>query len=64
MRELEQTLENTGGIGHAYIVEGEVEGSVEAICAFCEGKLGCAIAGNPDFSVTRHDAFLLQFRSR
>lgn len=55
VRELEETLENSGSIGHAYIVEGEADPAVAAICSFCEGALGCAVAGNPDFVVERFD---------
>lgn len=59
MRELEETLENSGGIGHAYVIEGDAEPAVAAICAFCEERLGCPPAGNPDFVVSRYDTLLV-----
>ncbi len=59
VRELEETLENSGGISHAYIIEGAADASVAAVCDFCEGKLGCAVAGNPDFVVSRYDTLLV-----
>ena len=59
VRELEETLENSGGVGHAYIVEGDAAASVAAVCNFCEEKLGCAVAGNPDFVVARYDTLLV-----
>jgi DNA polymerase III delta prime subunit len=60
MRELEETLSNTGGIGHAYIVEGDLDAAVAAVCRFCEERLGCPPAGNPDFTVSRFDAMLVE----
>jgi len=55
MRALIDTLENSGDIGHAYIIEGDADPAVAAVCAFCEGGLKCAIAGNPDFVLERYD---------
>jgi hypothetical protein len=60
MRALQDTLQNSGNISHAYIVEGDADPAVAAVCAFCEGELRCPIAGNPDFVVERYDTLLVE----
>lgn len=59
VRELEETLDNSGGIGHAYIIEGDADACVAAVCDFCERRLGAAVAGNPDFVLGRYDTLLV-----
>lgn len=59
MQALTDTLQNSGNISHAYIVEGDADPAVAAICAFCEGELLCPVAGNPDFIVERYDTLLV-----
>ncbi|MBI1999319.1 MAG: hypothetical protein HYS74_01545 [Parcubacteria group bacterium] len=42
---------------HAYCVEGDRETAVREITRFCEGELGVATRGNPDFWRSEHGTF-------
>ncbi len=57
MKELQRTYEQTGGIHHAYSLEGDRRVILDSLMSFFEKTLLIATQGNPDFSYQEHDTF-------
>lgn len=59
MKLIIDTFKNTGGIHHAYIIEGQNEPIREKLLAFIEHDLEHPIQGNPDFWHEKFDTFTI-----